>query len=68
MFLPHRLLLALLMPVTEGIELGKIRNERRKMMEEALVEFFFTTGATTQCGFVFCSPLSGYSLLVYEVT
>jgi hypothetical protein len=34
------LLLAVLMPGTEDTELGKIRNERRKMMEEALVEFF----------------------------
>ena len=24
---------------------------------------FFFTGATTHCGFVFCSPLAGYSLL-----
>ena len=26
---------------------------------------FFSTGATTHCGFVFCSPLAGYSLLAY---
>jgi hypothetical protein len=29
---------------------------------------FFFTGATTHCGFVFCSPLAGYSLLAYEVS
>jgi len=29
---------------------------------------FFSTGATTHCGFVFCSPLAGYSLLAYEVS
>jgi hypothetical protein len=26
------------------------------------------TGATTHCGFVFCSPLAGYSLLIHEVS
>ena len=30
--------------------------------------FFFSTGATTHCGFVFCSPLAGYSLLACEVS
>ena len=30
--------------------------------------FFFSAGATTHCGFVFCSPLVGYSLLAYEVS
>jgi hypothetical protein len=29
---------------------------------------FFSTVATTHCGFVFYSPLSGYSLLAYEVS
>jgi hypothetical protein len=29
---------------------------------------FFSPGATTHCGFVFCSPLSGYNLLAYEVS
>ena len=29
---------------------------------------FFSTGATTHCGFVFCSLLPGYSLLAYEVS
>ena len=28
----------------------------------------FFSGATTHCGFVFCSPLGGYSLLAYEVS
>jgi hypothetical protein len=32
------------------------------------IYFFFFTGATTHCGFVFCSPLAGYSLLAYEVS
>ena len=32
------------------------------------VFFFFFTGATTHCEFVFCSPLAGYSLLAYEVS
>jgi len=32
------------------------------------IVFFFPTGATTHSGFVFCSPLSGYSLLAYEVS
>ena len=27
-----------------------------------------TAGATTHCGFVFCSSLEGYSLLAYEVS
>ena len=30
--------------------------------------FYFSTGATTHCGFVFCSRLAGYSLLAYEVS
>ena len=29
---------------------------------------FFPTGATTHCGFVFYSPLAGYSLPAYEVS
>ena len=29
---------------------------------------FFSIGATTHCGVVFCSPLAGYSFLAYEVT
>jgi len=29
---------------------------------------FFSTGTTTHCGFVFCSPVAGYSLLAYEVS
>jgi len=29
---------------------------------------FFFTGATTHCGFVFCSPVTDYSLLAYEVS
>jgi len=29
---------------------------------------FFSTGDTTHCGFVFCSPLAGYSFLAYEVS
>jgi len=28
----------------------------------------FFKAATTHCGFVFCSPLAGYSLLAYEVS
>ena len=31
-------------------------------------EVFFSTGATTHFGFVFCRPLAGYSLLAYEVS
>ena len=30
--------------------------------------FFFSTGATTHCGFVFYNPLAGYSFLAYEVS
>jgi Na+/H+-translocating membrane pyrophosphatase len=30
--------------------------------------FIYFTGATTHSGFVFCSPLAGYSLLAYEVS
>ena len=29
---------------------------------------FFSTGASTHYGFVFCSPLADYSLLAYEVS
>ena len=29
---------------------------------------FFSTDATTHCGFVFYSPLAGYNLLAYEVS
>ena len=29
---------------------------------------FFPPGGTTHCGFVFCSPLAGYSLLAYEAS
>ena len=29
---------------------------------------FFSIGATAHCGFVFCSPLAGCSLLAYEVS
>jgi hypothetical protein len=32
------------------------------------IMYFFSIGATTHCGFVFCSPLAGYSLLAYEVS
>jgi hypothetical protein len=30
--------------------------------------FFPPTGDTVHCGFVFCSPLAGFSLLAYEVS
>ena len=33
-----------------------------------LNDFFLFTGATTHCGFEFCSPLAGYSLLAYEIS
>jgi hypothetical protein len=33
-----------------------------------IIKFVFSTGATLHCGFVFCSPLAGYSLLAYEVS
>jgi hypothetical protein len=40
--------------------------ERLSVAKHKLI--FFSTGATTHCGIVFCSPLEGYSLLAYEVS
>ena len=41
-------------------------NDTMRKSSAITVNFFFPTGATTHCGFVFCSPLAGYSLLAYE--
>jgi hypothetical protein len=49
----------------DGNYLKLVQAVYRKHCSEPL---FFSTGATTHCGFVFCSPLAGYSLLAYEVS
>jgi len=44
------------------VEDTKIRNKRnslRKTRGKIVSRMFFCTGATTHCGFVFCSPLAG---------
>ena len=53
-----------------------LREERRlRVFENRVLRRVFgpkrdevTGNATTHCGFVFCSPLAGYSLLAYEVS
>jgi len=32
------------------------------------LHIFYSTGATTHCGFVFCSPLAGYGLFAYDIS
>jgi len=44
----------------------KISQLQRTIIKSVM--FFFPTGFTTHCGFVFCSPQAGYSLLEYEVS
>jgi hypothetical protein len=49
-------------------ELLGCQNDQHTLASQLLFSIFFSTGFTTHCGFVFCSPLAGYSLLAYEVS
>jgi hypothetical protein len=46
-----------------GCEPELIFNPQKPKLRLYIYIFFFSIGATTHCGFVFCSPLAGYSLL-----